>query len=56
MDDEGYPGFRAACALAKRLVQVEIAGQVERIRAKLIIFSEDEAVAKIAQEYLDSLS
>ncbi len=52
MGDEGYPGFRAACALAKRLDSPEIAQIKDSIEGKLKDFIEDDDVSEIANEYL----
>ena len=55
MADSSYPGFRAACALAKRIEQEEVQTMKEEIRAKLEQFMGDADVAEIAQGYLTTL-
>jgi len=55
MKDEEYSGFRAACALAKRISQPEIQGFKNLIRQKLEVFAKDEGVCEIANEYLESI-
>lgn len=56
--DDSYPGFRAACALAKRFKTENIKPQIDKIKEKLEEFTkdEDESVVKLAKEYLDSLN
>ncbi len=58
MGDESYPGFRAACALAKRISQEEIVAIKDLIEEKLKLFVDDEdaGVSEIAREYLGTLS
>lgn len=55
LEDEGYPGFRAACALAKRISQQEIKGLKKLIAEKLKKFVDDEGVSEIANKYLKSI-
>lgn len=55
MEEEGYPGFRAACALAKRIVRHELPGLKNLVTDKLKEFTEDESVSDIANEYLESM-
>ncbi|MFH1667644.1 MAG: hypothetical protein ABH884_01300 [Candidatus Komeilibacteria bacterium] len=55
MNDQGYPGFRAACALAKRVKTPSILEIKSDIEQKLKKFVEDADVAEIANEYLRTL-
>jgi len=55
MNDEGYPGFRAACALAKRISSPEIVLIKDDIKANLKNFINDDDVSEIANEYLNIL-
>ena len=52
--NESYPGFRAACALAKRLNNENVKPLVEEIKEKLDKFKGDEDVSSIAIKYLKS--
>ncbi len=52
MTDESYPGFRAACALAKRVDQEMIQPTRGDIKEKLGKFLSDPDVAEIARKYL----
>lgn len=53
--DEGYPGFRAACALAKRGNSPDIAAMKKDIAAKLEKFVKDPDIPEIAEKYLEEL-
>lgn len=55
LEDKGYPGFRAACALAKRISQQEIQSLKNLIIEKLENFIDDEGVSEIANKYLESI-
>ncbi len=52
MENEGYPGFRAACALTKRLNLPIVFSIKNKIKEKLESFIEDPDVMEIANEYL----
>jgi hypothetical protein len=54
MKDQGYPWFRAACALAKRITEHDIAEIIgkEPIKEKLEYYTQDDTVSEIAKKYL----
>ena len=55
-EDEDFPGFRAACALAKRLgVDRRIEFLRGGIEDKLKAFADDQDVADIVAEYIELL-
>jgi hypothetical protein len=51
-DDNPYSAFRAACALAKRIENPEIASRANQIKNKLEEYLSDIDVSSIAQRYL----
>jgi hypothetical protein len=53
--DDSYPGFRAACALAKRSNNESIKPLTDKIKEKLKKFSTDDDVSEIAKSYLESI-
>ncbi|MBI4599967.1 hypothetical protein HY732_03520 [Candidatus Uhrbacteria bacterium] len=55
MSDESYPGFRAACALAKRTNQPEILAMRDSIREKIRFFIDDASVSEVANKYFSRL-
>ena len=55
MLDKSYPGFRAACALAKRFKNPAVSPAIALVKQKLQDFLKDEDVSEIARKYLDLL-
>ncbi len=53
--DEGFPGFRAACALAKRIGRQNVGDMEDAIKEVLRRFADDDDVSKIARGYLQAL-
>ena len=56
MNDEGYPKFRAACALAKRINVLEISKMKGSIKSILESFADDPDVFEIAKKYLNTIN
>lgn len=56
-EDEGFAGFRAACALARRLAtDARIEPLRGAIETKLEAFADDEDVAGIVAEYIENIT
>ena len=53
--DDSYPGFRASCALAKRLDNENIRPAIDQIKQKLQSFLSDPDVSDIAERYLSAI-
>ena len=54
-EENSYPGFRAACALAKRRDDPRVVGKMGQVRGKLQEYVDDEGVKDIAKSYLKTL-
>jgi len=51
-EENPYPSFRAACALAKKHEDERVSGKINQVRRELQSFVEDEDVSEIAKGYL----
>ena len=54
-EENPYPSFRAACALAKRHEDERVSGRIDEVRSKLKSFVEDKDVAEIAKGHLEKI-
>ena len=54
-ENNPYPSFRAACALAKRYEDGRVLGKIAEVESKLQCFVEDEEVTEIAKGYLEKI-